>query len=411
MEYQRKYMKNNSVLTVILLTIFAFGLQVVPAQFPLKILKLPKTEKPKQEPPNAEDNGNNVSQSPSSKTDSERIYKNQRPTATPVFLKNSVYVQARTHNEYWKMPNQRNYSSWIPMIKFNQFYNNDKQLNYTVEYFNPDGSAWFSESLEQGFRGGDWTVSFGSSNPYERLNTKSTAAIGTYSFKITSQESKEIIFQGKFKVGKFSTGQRADEKNKFDFFVEHDWLLPFGMVGFSHEDLEIGGIPLEVSVWLKGMVKVEELEGRIFYQGRQIDLLPKDHNRNGVADYDERTTEFAAPFAPQNTWKRWLFSWHNFRFDNNGNFRRDNYPNAFYADKNPGEYTVKIYRNGTQIRELSFSIGADGRIVVPNYSNQIPLPYYRVIVPVKFIGAEKWDSMSWKTEAFYGNPLAGFNLR
>ncbi|CAN5327971.1 hypothetical protein BH10ACI1_BH10ACI1_32080 [soil metagenome] len=181
------------------------------------------------------------------------------------------------------------------------------------------------------------------------------------------------------------------------------------MVGFDHDDLEIGGIPLEVSVWLKGIVKSNELEGRIFYKGQQINLAQDNVYKNKVIDYDERTTEFAAPFAPNNTWKRWLFQWHNFRFDNNGNFQRDNYPNAFYADKNPGEYTVKIYRNGAQIRELSFSIGTDGKIIVPSYSNQIPLPYYRVILPVKIIGAKKWDSLSWKTDAFYGNPLIVFN--
>mgnify|MGYP001596500387 CR=1 FL=1 len=345
-----------------------------------------------------------------SKSGTDNIYKNTRPTNIPVLLKNSIYVQAKAHNEYWKMPNQNNYSSWIPMIKFSQFYNNDKTLNYKVEFFNPDASLWFSENLEQGFRAADRTISFKSPNPYENLKSKSTNGTGVYSFKITNQDTKEVIYQGKFKVGKFSTGQRPDEKNKFDFFVEHDWLLPFGMVGFSHEDLEIGGIPLEVSVWLKGMVKADELEGRIFYKGQQINLAQDNIYKNRAIDYDERTTEFAAPFAPNNTWKRWLFQWHNFRFDNNGTFNRENYPNAFYADKNPGEYTVKIYRNSAQIRELSFSIGADGKIVVPSYSNQLPLPYYRVILPVKIIGSEKWDSMNWKPDAFYGNPLTGFNL-
>jgi hypothetical protein len=327
-----------------------------------------------------------------------------------VLLKNTVYVQARTHNEYWKMPNQPNYSSWIPMTKFSQFYDNEKQLNYTVEYFNPDGSLWFGEKLEQGFRSAEWTVSFNSSNPYERLKTKSTVATGVYSFKITNQDSKEVIYQGKFKVGKFSTENGREQKNKFDFFVEHDWLLPFGIVGLSRDNLEVGGVQLEVSVWLKGMVNADDLEGRVFYQGQQIALSRDQFEKNGVADFDERTTEFAAPFSPQHTWKRWLFTWHNFRFDNNGTFRRENYPNAFYADKNPGEYTIKIYRKGTQIRELSFSIGSDGRFKPPEYSNQIPQPHNRLIFPVKIIGAEKWDSVSWKTGAFYGNPLAGFNI-
>ncbi len=407
-------MKQNSILIFVFFVVIAFGFRVVSAQFPIKMPKLPKVEKPKQEPPKTDDNGKNqtkiiVPNKPSN-LDGERIYKNQKPHNVPVLLKNSIYVQARTHNEYWKLPNERDYSSWIPMIRFSQFYDNDKQLNYTVEYFNADGSSWFSETLEQGFSAADRTVSFKSSNPYERLKTKSTVGTGGYSFKITNQDTKEVLYQGKFKVSKFSTASRPQEKNKFDFFVEHDWLLPFGMIGFDHDDLEIGGIPLEVSVWLKGIVKADELEGRIVYKGQQIKLAEDNIYKNKVIDYDERTTEFAAPFASQNTWKRWLFQWHNFRFDNNGNFQRDNYPNAFYADKNPGEYTVKIYRNGSQIRELSFSIGTDGKIAVPGYSNQIPLPYYRVILPVKVLGAEKWDSVSWKTDAFYGNPLSGFNL-
>jgi ABC-type phosphate transport system permease subunit len=42
-------MKQLSILTVILVTIFAFGFHAISAQFPLKIPKLPKTEKPKAE--------------------------------------------------------------------------------------------------------------------------------------------------------------------------------------------------------------------------------------------------------------------------------------------------------------------------------------------------------------------------
>ncbi len=406
-------MKQNSILVLAFILVSLCAFQATSAQFTIKIPKLPKTEKPKQEQPKTADNGKNqndtIVTNPSSKLNSDNSYKNQRPTNVPVFLKDSVYVQARTHNEYWKMPNQRNYSSWIPMIKFNQFYNNDKQLNYTVEYFNSDGSLWFSENLEQ-FRGIIGAVSFSSSNPYERLKTKSTAATGVYSFKITSQDTKEVIYQGKFKVSKFSTGQRTDEKNKFDFFVEHDWLLPFGMITFDTENFELGGMLAAVSIWLKGPLKADELEGRIFYQGQQIKLAQDNIYKDKVIDFDERTTEFAAPFAPNNTWKRWQFYWYNFLLDNNGTFRRENFPDAFYFDKNPGEYTVKIYRSGAQIRELSFSVGADGKIVVPAYSTQIPLPHNRVILPVKIIGAEKWDSLSWKTDAFYGNPLSGFNV-
>jgi hypothetical protein len=31
-------------------------------------------------------------------------------------------------------------------------------------------------------------------------------------------------------------------------------------------------------------------------------------------------------------------------------------------------------------------------------------------LPVKIIGTEKWDAVSWKTDAFYGNSISGFNV-
>lgn len=404
-------MRRKLAIMFTFLSVFAFSLNATSAQISVKIPKI-KVENTEKEQSKNKDT--NTTEKVNTKTsESKLIYEPQRPTDVPVLLKNSIYVQAKTHDEYWKMPNQRNYSSWVPLVRFSHFYNNDKTLNYTVEYFNPDGSAWYSEKLEQSSRiAADGTVLFESPNPYGgTLDTKSTAATGVYSFKIANQDTKEVLYQGKFKVGKFSRAYSAADKNKVDFYVEHDWLLPFGMIGFHHSLDRVGGMPPEVSFWLKGMVNADELEGRVFYKGQQI-ASTKDGDGSGVSDYDERRSEYAAAFAPQNIWKRWQFQWGNFRFDNNGSFNRDYYPKAHYGDKNPGEYTVKIYRNGAQIREMIFSIGADGRFVTPAYTSQIFLPYYRIVLPVKIIGAtEKWDAMAWKTDAFYGNPLTGFAVQ
>jgi hypothetical protein len=39
------------------------------------------------------------------------------------------------------------------------------------------------------------------------------------------------------------------------------------------------------------------------------------------------------------------------------------------------------------------------------------MTYYRVIIPVTVIGpAEKYNPNAWKTDAFYGNPVAAFTL-
>lgn len=402
-------MKRNLVLMFAFLIVFVFGWSAASAQITITLPKI-KIQKPDKEQPKTKET-TTTEQVKTKTLSSELIYKPQRPTGVPVLLKNSIYVQAKTHDEYWKMPNQKNYSSWIPQIRFDQYYNEEKQLNYTVEYFNPDGSAWYSEKLESSGRNADRTVMYKSPSPYSTgvLDTKSTVGTGVYSFKITNQDSGQVLYQGKFRVSKFSRAYSPQEKNKVDFFVEHDWLLPFGMIGFHYSLDEAGAMPALVSVWLKGTINADELEGRIFYKGQQIASTKEN---GGVTDYDERASGFAAAFAPNNFWKSWQFQWNNFLFDNNGSFNRDNFPNAFYADKNPGDYTVKIYRSGAQIRELGFTIGTDGRFVVPDHTNQIPLPYYRLILPVKIIGTtEKWDAAAWKTDAFYGNPLTGFAVQ
>jgi hypothetical protein len=415
-------MKRNSAIILALLTVFAFGLKPVRAQITINLpkIKIQKPDKITVEKPDRDltvirDNTNTTTGEVKAKTtNSKNIYPPQRPNNIPVLLKNTIYVQARTHDEYWKMPGQKNYSSWVPQIRFSHFYNNEKALNYTVEYFNPDGSSWYSEKLVSGFYAADRTISYQSPSPYETgiLNTKSTAATGIYSFKITDQDKNEVLYQGKFKVGKFSRANSPQEKNKADFYVEHDWLLPFGVIGFHHSLDEVGGMTPEVSVWLKGAIDRDELEGRIFYKGQQIASTKDDDGASGVNDQEDRSSGFAAAFAPNNIWKRWQFQWGNFRFDNNGTFNRDYYPKAHYPDKNPGDYTVKIYRKGAQIRELGFTVDADGRFVVPAYTNQIFLPYHRIVLPVKITDTtQKWDAAAWKTDAFYGNPLDGFSIQ
>jgi hypothetical protein len=415
-------MRGNLIAIITFLIVLAFGSNTISAQITINLPQI-KIGKPNKDGSKIKDvmtktnptiltSGNGDSATSDLKTlDSKLIYSPQRPTNVPVFLKNSVYVEAVTTDEYWKMKGQRDYSSWVPTIRFDQFYNEERNLNYTVEYFNPDGSLWYSEKLGESGRNAERTVLYQSPNPFGSgiINTKSTNGIGVYGFKITNQDTKEVLYQGKFKVGKYSRGHSPQEKNKLGFYVEHDWLLPFGTIGFHHSLDEVGAMSPELSVWLKGSIQANELEARVFYQNRQV-ATTKD--AGGASDYDTRASDSAAAFVPNNVWKRWQFSWRNFLFDNNGSFNRENFPDAFYADKNPGDYTVKIYRNGTQIRELGFTIGADGRIVVPGYSNQIPMPYYRVILPVKITDkSEKWDSAAWKTDAFYGNPLTGFTVQ
>lgn len=405
-------MKRDLKTMFAILIIFALGSIAASAQFNIKLPNIKKAEvkTDKQEKEQSKTKDSNTTGEVKTKTlDSKLIYAPQLPTNVPMFLRNSVYVQAKTTDEYWKMKGQKIFSSWVPLIRFNQYYNEEKTLNYTVEYFNPDGSLWYSEKLESSGRNADRTVLYQSPSPYGNgvLDTKSTNGTGVYAFKITNQDTKELLFQGKFKVGKISRAYSPQDKNKFDFFVDHDWVLPYAVIGFHFSLDEVGGMPPEISVWLKGEVEASELEGRIFYKGQQIATTAD--GGGGANSEEDRRSEYAPAFAPDKTWKRFTFTWRNFLVDNNGTFNRENFPNAFYADKNPGDYTVKIYRSGKQVREFSFAVGADGKFVVPSYMKEVTLPYYRILLPVKNTDpTEKWDAAFWKTDAFYSNPINGF---
>ena len=387
------------------------------AQFTIKLPKI-KVDKPKQEQPKPGDS--TAAQEPTrsnstrvAASGSKVVYPSVNRPASPAFIKHTVYVQAKMARTYWKLPKQSDYTSWVPTVRFGIFYDWNKEVSYAAEYYNPDGSLWFSETLESGNRDADGTISFQSPWGSETVDAKGGVATGIYGVKIIRKDTNETVFQGKFKVGKFLPPYSERTPNKFAFYVDHDWVMPMAYVGFHFSNFNnmgdnIGGFPVEVSTWIKGEPDPSDLEARIFYKGQQI-ATDKEGGTDGHY-WAERMAEFSNLAPDPHVWKVWSFEWSNFRFDNGGSFNRDNYPNAHYADKNPGEYTVKVFRKGVEVREIKFTIQPDGKLQ-DQFAGQAYIPYYKVIVPAKIIGTtEKWNINAWKTDAFYGNPMTGFRV-
>jgi hypothetical protein len=78
-----------------------------------------------------------------------------------------------------------------------------------------------------------------------------------------------------------------------------------------------------------------------------------------------------------------------------------------FLNQMPGEYTVKVYYQGEQVRETKFKI-ADGNFADVGVSLPNGLKTYRALLPVRVMGAvDKWNPARWRTEAFYGNPPTG----
>jgi len=95
----------------------------------------------------------------------------------------------------------------VPVIRFDMDYDPNKfSPEYVAEYFNPDGSLWFSEDLRKAGRAADMQILFESNSDTTRelRDTKSSIATGAYGFKISEKSTKENLFQGNLRSANFS---------------------------------------------------------------------------------------------------------------------------------------------------------------------------------------------------------------
>ena len=402
-------------LLVMFLFVLTSGFETASAQFNIKIPKIgkPKTEQPKTNGDNSSPKGESDANQNSGLRSKSSVgfMPKPKPTSAPVLLKDGINIKVYTANNYWKTPNEQNHSSWMPLIQFGLFYDESETIHYKVEWLNPDGSLWFSQPVD------DRQTRFSS----DVFDAKATDAAGNYGVRLLNAKTKEIVFQGKFKVGKIMLNPKEPRyKNQAMFYVDNDWSLPVGYVGFDWNDSWDYDPSPTVYLWFKGDLQANDFEARLF-QNNQL-LTSTD---DGGTITDDPT--FAGKRNPdscfQNTetcrYTLWTFKWKNFRVESydpvehklsSGYTRQE--PNAVYTKDKPGEYTVKIFYKGQQVRETKFTVQPNGYLAPNAYAAQIPLDRLKIVVPVKIMGTlDKYNAAAWKTEAFYGNPLNGFTVQ
>lgn len=104
------------------------------------------------------------------------------------------------------------------------------------------------------------------------------------------------------------------------------------------------------------------------------------------------------------------FSWGQVRGWNADTSSANNTSQLWFLNMHPGEYEVKVLREGDLARSVKFTIGADGRLVDNGITQKNGLGGLAMVLPVKVLGIAdgQLDANAWKNDAFYGNPLAGF---
>ncbi len=403
------------VILMLVMTVF-LAAPAASAQF----IKIPKIPKPKPQPTPTE----TTQPAPASESESEQPQPAPRstssgaaprsggpyaaepvPPATPQFLPDTLEIQVEHWDYYWKIPNDNHNTSWAPRIRFDVFYGGSSKLRYKADYFMPDGSLWYSEALE--YRGGfdeKSGISLVQSESDSNRDKKAIVTGGVFGIKITNIRDNSTVFQGKFKVVRYKpTISDARYKNEVDYYVDYDWKLP---IGFADLYFERDYATPIIRMWFKGDIKGDNLEARLFHNGQQIATTDDGGSVNsGERYYADKRGNDESLF-----WNEFKFSWPNrvefIVTEDLRNFTA--YKNTLFLNQMPGDYVVKVYYNGEQVRETRFSIGSNGTYADNGIARQNNLTTNKIILPVKVMGTlDKWNPVNAKAMGFYGNPVNG----
>ena len=404
------------VVLMLVMTVF-FVAQTASAQ----LIKIPKIPRPKPQPtpnetpqpaptPDSESAQPQPANQPKSTGASPRAggpyaVKPEAPM-NPQFLADTLDIQVEHWDYFWKIPNDNHNTSWAPRIRFFVFYGGSTKLRYKADYSMPDGSPWFSEALE--YRGGydDRSgLSLVQSESDSSRDKKTIVTGGLFGIKITNIRDNSTVFQGKFKVNRYKP-QYSDAryKNEVDYYVDYDWKLPIGFADLNYN--RDNATPI-IRMWFKGDIANDNLEARLFHNGQQI--ATTDDGGGGV-DHGEDSYADKRGDDKSLFWREFKFSWPSrIEFIMTEDLRNYTaYNKAKFINQMPGEYVVKVYYNGEQVRETKFSIGNNGNYADNGIAKQNNLTTNKIILPVKVMGTlDKWNPVNAKAQGFYGNPVNG----
>ena len=318
--------------------------------------------------------------------------------------------------------------SWTPMIDFRANGPFSPGSALSVEYTLPGKSWKFDCYPKEAGPSSAWVgVRECGQNPPE---SEAVTYTGPVDFKINLKNELEgksaTLLSGKLKVEKFHEGMvdLPKFKNNFVYYVNYDWVLP---VAYIYDELvynweyakPIGNtdVPnlydsrLIAAFWFKGMtggggvadVGYGKYEAYLYYQGKIVADAVGEYSHCEVLNRPESNQD-----SP-NGYCRRVFNFQKaMLWDKNV---ASSVPGSYFPMwKNPGEYEIKVLRNGKLARTAKFSFGSDYKIVDTGIVKQNNMGTLRVVVPAQIVGNldGQWDRNAYKTDAFFGNPLTGF---
>ena len=115
-----------------------------------------------------------------------------------------------------------------------------------------------------------------------------------------------MIFSGKFTVNKFHSGPDVPvNKRQFEYYVEHDWLLPYGYLFVNDRESEEAP-RLSSVMWFRGNLGTEDVSAYLYYKGKQI-CSTKNTEQGGTGNPLNINT---ADDDKDYVWKSFLFNFY-----------------------------------------------------------------------------------------------------
>jgi hypothetical protein len=411
-------MRKRLFVALAFLALGGFGFQTASAQWPDGLPRIPRPGKPKPKPTPtpaemAQPAPSGGTQPATQPLPDAPAATNPAPPAAALRPQAGGITLTKTLIRFWPYTltsyqgNYNNVWSWIPTVRFTT---EGGALpsggQYYVEVAQPGGAAWVKLKCVNTTIGGP-SFECGDRNDLEKSGTLAT---GVFPFVIKMRNALEgtekTLFTGRAKVEKVLSNEVGPQSvKKFVYYANQDWNLPVGHVYIGSDD------HLNVRFWIRGE-GAGGLEAHPFYRGEEVGWYQEHGYQYGGAscspDIEYFPTQSAGAGAPQGAkWARV-----NCAFGSVVTKPAKNVPQWHVLGANPGEYEIKVLRNKRLVRSIKFSIGPDGKIVDNRIASGNGMAWDDFIfVPVTIIGDQDgtWDRNAWKTEAFYGHPLAGFS--
>ena len=334
--------------------------------------------------------------------------------------KPAIQITLRTHKLYIRgAQRDEDTWSWSPRIVYRVVGPISAGSQLSVEYTLPSGKAWIKHDCPtQATKDGYWWETQCGINTADVPDEQASIETGVAQFKILLKNelegSNKTLFSGKFKVEKFHVGvvDLPKFKNNFSYYVNYDWALPIGYL-YDYDIMDFHGHPpsategrLTFVTWFKGTpntLDYGKYAAYLYYQGKLVADSTGEGNKYGNTSCEVTNTAYEeSAFG----YSRRKFTVNAMVWDKQPQF----HPQDFAMYQNPGDYEIKVLQNGKLVRTAKLTMGTNYQLVDAGIGKQNNLGTGRIVVPVQVLGDQDgaWDRNAYKTDAFFGNPLAGF---